>query len=198
MTSNNYIAEMREIAAFHDVSDICTEVLDNPDFAVWTASSHKNTHHYGDGGLVKHTYEVLKLCLTNRETLAAFGDSIVNSRVLACAAIYHDIGKLTDYRRKSHVGVFGDVIEPGVWESAPDKYLTYHISRSAISWAKAIEKYPRHRSIEDDVLHAILAHHGRREWGSPVEPRTRAAWILHLSDQMSARINDCDTLHSKR
>jgi 3'-5' exoribonuclease len=191
MTSNNYIAEMRQIAAHHDLSDICEDVLGNPDFAVWTASSHPNTHHYGDGGLAKHTHEVLGLCLINRGILSSYGGPEIDPKTLVCAAIFHDVGKLTDYRRSDDP--FGLP-----WVSATDKYLTYHISRSAIAWAKAVDKHPRHRSIEDDVLHAILAHHGRREWGSPVEPRTRAAWVLHLSDQMSARINDCDTLHTKR
>jgi 3'-5' exoribonuclease len=33
----------------------------------------------------------------------------------------------------------------------------------------------------------MLAHHGRKEWGSPVEPATNEAWILHAADMMSSR-----------
>jgi 23S rRNA maturation-related 3'-5' exoribonuclease YhaM len=44
----------------------------------------------------------------------------------------------------------------------------------------------------DEVTHAILSHHGQREWGSPVRPATKLAWILHTCDMMSARVNDCD------
>ena len=36
------------------------------------------------------------------------------------------------------------------------------------------------------------AHHGIRAWGSPVSPNTQLAWLLHLSDNLSARLNDCD------
>ena len=36
------------------------------------------------------------------------------------------------------------------------------------------------------IEHAMLAHHGRKEWGSPVEPATAEAFILHAADMMSA------------
>lgn len=187
---NPYILEMREIAASYDLSDICAEVLNVPEFAVWTGAPHPNLHHYGHGGLAKHTYEVLRLCLDSYRALSAFGGPAIDPQVLVAAAIYHDFGKVTDYRPT-------DDSMTG-WESTDDKHLVYHISRSAIHWSKAVDRHPRHRSIETPVLHAILAHHGLKQWSSPVEPRTREAWILHLSDQMSARVNDCDTLHLKR
>jgi 3'-5' exoribonuclease len=37
------------------------------------------------------------------------------------------------------------------------------------------------------IEHAILAHHGRQEWGSPVEPVTAEAYILHYADMLSVR-----------
>jgi 23S rRNA maturation-related 3'-5' exoribonuclease YhaM len=56
-------------------------------------------------------------------------------------------------------------------------------------------KFPElNTRYHDSVLHAILAHHGRREAGSPVAPKSRIAWLVHLSDQISARMADADTL----
>jgi 3'-5' exoribonuclease len=47
------------------------------------------------------------------------------------------------------------------------------------------------------LLHAILAHHGRPEWGATVEPKTAEAWLVHLADQAEARLwaysNQADT-----
>lgn len=40
----------------------------------------------------------------------------------------------------------------------------------------------------DALLHAILAHHGRKEWGAPVEPATLEAWLVHLADLAEARL----------
>jgi len=47
--------------------------------------------------------------------------------------------------------------------------------------------------LHDKVLHAILAHHGCREAGSPVAPKTREAWLVHFCDGISARMDDADT-----
>jgi 23S rRNA maturation-related 3'-5' exoribonuclease YhaM len=37
------------------------------------------------------------------------------------------------------------------------------------------------------IEHLMLSHHGRRDWGSPVEPSTSEAFILHSADMMSAK-----------
>lgn len=75
------------------------------------------------------------------------------------------------------------------WCAVDHKNKIHHITRSAIVWNSASERL---QSCErDEVTHAILAHHGRREWGSPVIPQTRMAWLLHLCDGISARIDDC-------
>jgi len=44
----------------------------------------------------------------------------------------------------------------------------------------------------DAVLHCILSHHGRREWGSAVAPSSREAWLVHLADMKSARMDSYD------
>ncbi len=38
------------------------------------------------------------------------------------------------------------------------------------------------------LLHAMLAHHGVREWGAPVEPQSVEAWLVHLADLAEARL----------
>lgn len=71
----------------------------------------------------------------------------------------------------------------------------HHISRSALIWSHAVVEHPEFSDkYHDVVLHNILSHHGSREWGSPVAPKTQAAWLLHLCDGISARMNDCDRL----
>lgn len=35
----------------------------------------------------------------------------------------------------------------------------------------------------------VLAHHGKMEWGSPVEPKIAEAEVLHHIDMLDARIN---------
>jgi len=112
------------------------------------------------------------------------------------AALAHDLGKIWDYQPIDKIDYAHQPPRAyQEWKSTDHKTKIHHICRSAIEWSKAVDKLPAYRDIEDDVLHAILAHHGQKQWGSPVEPRTRIAWLLHLSDQLSARMNDADTLH---
>jgi 3'-5' exoribonuclease len=79
------------------------------------------------------------------------------------------------------------------WESTDHKYKIYHITRSNLIWNEMGKKYNLTQDYIDEVSHAILAHHGRLEWKSPVEPQTELAWLLHLSDNLSARMCDANT-----
>ncbi|NJO65739.1 MAG: HD domain-containing protein [Richelia sp. RM2_1_2] len=127
------------------------------------------------------------------------------------AALFHDVGKLWDYTpyKKYHNGYeeaffsLQEILncfnrkEPNYmwelcWKGNPHKRLIHHISRSALCFQEAALKYNLSSEITDNILHAILSHHGLKEWGSPVAPKTRLAWLLHLCDGLSARMNDCN------
>jgi 3'-5' exoribonuclease len=179
------LEKLREMAAqFNgDIVALSAEVLDNPKFEVWSGSPRPTVHHYGKGGLAQHTLEVSTMCLQNVRYFNSIGYSIDEGEMFL-AALYHDVGKIWDYNP-----INAEMTE---WTSADHKYRVYHIVRSALYWSQALEKTGLGKPMEDNVLHSILAHHGCREWGSPVTPQTRAAWILHLCDNMSARVADCD------
>jgi 3'-5' exoribonuclease len=42
--------------------------------------------------------------------------------------------------------------------------------------------------VRDHLLHLVAAHHGSREFGSPVTPRTPEAWLLHHIDNIDAKL----------
>jgi 3'-5' exoribonuclease len=80
-----------------------------------------------------------------------------------------------------------------VWSGTEHKRTIHHISRSALVWNSAVATHSlKYGKYTDSVTHNILSHHGQREWGSPVMPKTKAAWLLHLCDGISARMNDAD------
>jgi 3'-5' exoribonuclease len=172
--------ELRAMAHTLGVYAVADEVLGNPDFEVSLGSIVANAHHQYKGGLLEHTYEVIKLCELNLNFLTGH---VVNRQHLFLAGLFHDYGKLWDQTCLN-----------GEWVKTKHCREVHHISRSAIEWTRAADKHGIDEMAHYDVLHAILAHHGQREWGSPVAPKSRLAWLLHISDQMSARMNDADTL----
>jgi 3'-5' exoribonuclease len=179
---SNPTQELIKLSAQHGTSFLTDTILTNPKFAIWSGSSKPFQHHYGKGGLAQHTLEVTQLCLQSNITL---GNPVPIQHILL-AAIFHDCGKMWDYEP------LDDSFEE--WQGTIHKRRIHHISRSAIIWTETINNFKNAFAFQykDEILHAILSHHGLREWGSPVSPNTKLAWLLHLCDGISARINDCD------
>jgi 3'-5' exoribonuclease len=165
----------------NDVYKVAAELLEDSRFDIWSGSSKPEQHHYGKHGLTIHTHEVMALAFSAKSNLQLDIDPFE----LYFSVLFHDSGKTYDYITVDNIN----------FSSAPHKRLIHHISRSALIWHDASQIVPQiHDKYHDSVLHNILAHHGRREHGSPVMPKTRAAWLLHLCDSISARMNDCDRL----
>lgn len=178
------MAAIRAEAVFlgKDVAVMAERVLTYPGFDTCSGSAKPEQHHYGTGGLQFHTWEVIDLCDLN---MAHYTSE--PSITLFLAALFHDVGKTHDYRLADGPAGY---LKTKVWEGTPYKRNIHHISRSAIIWSKAVAETGLFKEIEDEVLHAILAHHGLREFGSPVAPNSKVAWLLHLCDSISARMDD--------
>lgn len=179
------VERLESLAYDFGVRDLCSIVLKDYRFSVWSGSSKPLQHHYGKGGLAKHTLEVAELCLLNNKYLPT--NEQVNPCQLFIAAVFHDAGKMWDYQQPN--------AECQDWTSTAHKRHIHHISRSALVWYESCILNSHLKLSEEyinDILHAILAHHGRREFGSPVAPNTRLAWMLHLCDGISARMNDAE------
>ena len=172
--------KITKITKEYGVYDIAKFLLDDPRFSLWSGSSKPHQHHYGKGGLAKHTLEVIELCLRTND----YYNNIVNSQHIILAALFHDSGKMFDYIPKD------DTYQD--WSKGTHARQIHHVSKSAIIWHDAVKSSKLFEDDEEIITHAILSHHGLREWGSPVAPATKLAWMLHLNDGISARIDDCD------
>ena len=148
---------------------VCAAILNDARFHIGIASSgHHPEAHQVPGGLVLHTLEVARAAAQLAPEL---------SGLLVVAALYHDYGKIHEYEY-----VKGRVV------SLPFRKRVGHV---AFGWGTFIGNAASLGGFTDDemaeVAHAILAHMGRREYGSPVEPATRLAFVLHTADMLSAR-----------
>jgi len=130
------------------------------------APAAKMYHHACIGGLLEHTLAVVRLC-----SFVAGEHPEIDRDLLLTAAILHDVGKAKSYTALPTL----DFTDEG--------RLIDHVVEGALMVQSAIdglEGFPR--ELRNRLLHAILAHHGALERGSPVVPKTLEALALHHSD----------------
>ena len=132
-------------------------------------------HHDYLRGLAEHTMQVLTGVLN---TYSLY-EKELNRDLLICGAILHDIGKVRCYELIDGVpsmtkeGKFFDHIVIGS-EMLHDKIRELDFNETE-------EKFMK-------LKHIILAHHGKREWGSPVVPCFLEALVVSRADDDSAKI----------
>lgn len=153
--------------------EMCRAVVANEHFQNGFGSSNK--HHAYKGGLVVHTAEVM----TNALNIVKADFIRVNEDYIKTAIIYHDVAKFFDF-----VEVNGKV------EKTDHYNKIYHISKSYAIFIHDCMEYKVSVKDMDGIGHLILSHHGRKEWGSAIEPQTKEAYIVHVADWLSAKCSD--------
>jgi 3'-5' exoribonuclease len=168
--------------------DATLDFLADDRVQTWPASL--DNHHVYESGLLIHTAEVVEGALA-----AAKACSTVDGSVLVTAAIWHDLLKVREYELKP-VGL----CDPGekvlirvdrsasttCWRKSDFARKIGHVTGGYSNWVHYAIQAGVDDDFRDQVSHCILAHHGRREWGSPVEPQSVEALLLHQADMLSA------------
>ena len=135
-----------------------------------------NGHHAKLGGLLLHLYEVTSIAKSTAKTMNANVDLVV------AGALLHDIGKVKAYE-----------IEGGGFTNTPQGLLLGHVVLGCLMLERRLAAVGRTVCSEGQLLdlqHMILSHHGSLEFGSPVQPMTAEAEIVHRADEASAKAND--------
>lgn len=130
-------------------------------------------HHSYMGGLLEHTIGVANICASYIPLYKG-----VNSDILIAGALIHDIGKIYEFE-------FGESIAYSTKGN-----LLGHVYMGAQKFqAECIKEnnFPEH--INNLITHIILSHHGILERGSPVEPKTLEAILVHKADTTDADAN---------
>lgn len=155
------------------IKAIMVEVIKNAgdDFWIWCAA--KSMHHAETRGLATHTISVMKLC----DSACDVYDGYVNKDIVLCAALFHDIGKLKEMKPTAlgNGEYVADAILGHIFMGAELAMEYYHNGKWDYETAR-------------QVAHCVLAHHGKLENGSPVEPATAEAAILAECDNMDAQV----------
>ena len=174
------------------LEDACNKVIDHPKF--YTQVGSAGEHHAYPGGLIIHTAEVTDFAFNMTKTFneVATAGALADEDVVITAAIYHDFMKINEYEIL-HASSPGSIVmdkygRPATYIGKTDyRNLVRHVAGSHAAFLMEIQN----KNVPPDVVlgieHAILAHHGRKEWGSPIEPQTIEAKIVHDADTFSVK-----------
>ncbi len=165
---NDYLEKI-DNAILKDVTSILLTKYYNKFYEYPAAVS---MHHNYIGGLAYHTYCMLKLS-------DAFLDlyNFINKDLVYAGVILHDLGKLIELS-----GYKGT-------EYTKSGKLIGHIALGANEIYAASKDMGVCESEEIiNLLHIILSHHGQLEYGSPKEPMTPEALLVHFLDLSDSKI----------
>jgi 3'-5' exoribonuclease len=142
----------------------------------------QNFHHSYTAGLLEHVWSMARIAGFLADHYARYYHQLnppLNKGVVVAGAILHDIGKLRelDYhpveaKYTKHGKLIGHIV----------------MGRDLVrETARTIDGFP-----EETLLlleHAILSHHGKREFGSPIAPLTIESLLLSFVDDIDAKMN---------
>jgi len=136
------------------------------------APAAKTMHHPYLGGLLEHTLSLVKLCRKVGEHYPG-----IDIDLLQTGAVLHDFGKIDElsYERGFGYTNEGQMIGHLVMETI---MVSDHI--------KQIPDFPE--ELRRHLLHMLLAHHGKLEFGSPKLPSTPEALMLAYLDDLDSKI----------
>ncbi len=136
------------------------------------APAAKTMHHPYLGGLLEHSLSLVKLCRKVGEHYDG-----IDVDLLQTGAVLHDFGKIDEL---SYERAFG---------YTNDGQMIGHLVMETIMVADHIKEIP---DFPDDLrrhlLHLLLAHHGKLEYGSPKLPSTPEALMLAYLDDLDSKV----------
>jgi 3'-5' exoribonuclease len=136
------------------------------------APAAKTMHHPYLGGLLEHTLSLVKLA----RKVGSHYDGI-DLDLLMTGAVLHDFGKIDElsYERAFGYTNDGQMIGHLVMET-----MMVH------DYIKQIPGFPE--VLRRHLLHMLLAHHGKLEYGSPKLPLTPEALMLAYLDDLDSKV----------
>lgn len=147
-------------------TDIMEKMMMHP-----AASAH---HHNIIGGLIMHTGTMLR----TGYALAQVYKLDVN--LVLAGIILHDIEKLNELSCSYETGEIKYTVEGSLYG---------HIVMACLEIDKAAALLGVEDTEEVKLLkHCVLAHHGKKEWGSPIEPAIPEALLIHYLDGLDAEM----------
>jgi len=164
------------------LKQLVLKILEDHDDLLRKMPAAQRMHHDYTGGLLEHVWSMSRVGEMLVEHYGGYYNDLnppLDKGLVIAAIILHDIGKLQELK-----------YHPVEARYTKEGSLVGHIlmGRDLVrETARTIEGFP-----EETLLlleHAILAHHGKREFGAPVLPQTFEALLVSFIDDLDAKMN---------
>jgi len=136
------------------------------------APAAKSVHHAYAGGLLEHTVSCIKLSHRIADQYPQ-----LDRDLLVAGAFFHDLGKVRELSYERNV------------EYTDEGRLVGHLVMAAQWIHDKARRVGVPRELEQHVVHIVLSHHGKLEYGSPKTPTTLEALVTHFIDDLDSRMN---------
>ena len=169
------VERLVESIADPDYRSVCRRLLEEKGEALRTIPAAKSVHHSFLGGLLMHTWTMLRAA----DFLAGLYPETVDRSLLLAGTLLHDLSKAEEFSF-SPLGL--------VTEYSLKGQLLGHLVMGAQEAARAAEELaiPEEKAVL--LQHMILSHHGQPEFGAVVVPMCAESELLSLIDTMDSRM----------
>ena len=176
-SSKDMLAEIRKtIKGFQNqnIAKLVSYLVEKAGDGFLINSAALRMHHAMRGGLIYHTYSMMKAAKALCNVYP-----FLNSDLVLGGIIIHDLGKCKEIQ-------FADT---GLAvEYTPKGNMTGHLVGGAIDIALAAKEL----NIDDECVtllqHIVLSHHGIPEFGSPIAPMFPEAQVVSAIDKLDAEL----------
>lgn len=152
---------------------VLTALAEKKDGLLVTPAAMK-MHQAVVGGLLWHITGMLKIANGLTKVYPE-----VNRELLFAGIILHDFGKMEEFSL-SPIGLVQDYSETGQLEG--------HLYMGALYVRGLCEKLSVTEEKRILLEHMILSHHMKPEWGAVQRPQTMEAYLLHICDEIDAKM----------
>jgi len=145
----------------------------------------KYYHHAIEGGLLEHTYNVLRLATGTAILFNRTYENPVSVPLVIAGAVLHDAGKVESYT----------VGRRDIRETYEGQTIGHIFLGMRIVMELARKTFPDEEMGKlPALLHIIASHHGYAEFGAPVEPKFPEAFIVYYADDLDAKLEHISRL----
>ncbi len=167
----NHVDSIQDLHLRALISEILKDQKEK--FLYWAAA--KGVHHALYGGLIYHVYRMGK----NVDLQCQLYPDL-NRDLMIAGTYLHDIGKLKELET--------DILGASKYTTIGNMLGHLYIGAEIVSEYNQKMEEPVDEEILLQLKHMILSHHGKKEWGAVVEPKTIEAQMLHLLDLLDSRM----------